>query len=337
MPNNNDTIKKQIFDKEPDEPLTADEQDILDEIIASEQPQEVNIDPNDPIFISAFRLYFNLKKDNIASWEKLSKAIGIDAHEHQFNETEPRPKTRKLLWWPIAAAAVLLIIAGVFLWNSTGVQPAYLTAATGNGEIRTVSLPDGSTVTLSAKSTIIYPEKFTGNERQVKLTGEALFEVKSDKLNPFRVTASEKNIVATGTEFNVKAYVEDTIVEATLIDGVISVDNGSEKRTLKKGEQAIITGNKISINKNVKTENITAWQQKWIIFDGETLPSIMQQIERFYNVKVTIRGTLPEIDLTGKVDASNDLSVILNTLRTNIPEANFEINKDSTSITVAIK
>lgn len=335
MPYTNDTIKKQIFDKEPDEPLTAEEQDILDELIVSEQPQKVNIDLDDPIFYSALELYLNVKKDNIASWEKLANSIGL-APIH-IQETEPRLKSRKMLWWSTAAAAVLLIITGFFWWKSTGVAPKYLTAKTGHGEIRTISLSDGSTIKLSALSTIEYPEIFNGKERHIKLIGEALFKVESDPNNPFRVSASGKDITAKGTEFNVRAYQEDTAVEATLIQGLITVDNGSEKRNLKEGEQAVISGNKISINQNVKTENITAWQQKWIIFDGETLSSIMQQIERFYNVKVTIRGTLPEFDLTGKVDANNDLNVILNTLRTNIPEANFEINKDSTRITVAIK
>ncbi|OQP58979.1 FecR family protein [Niastella populi] len=336
MPYKNDNIKKEIFNKEPDELLTAEEQDILDEIILSEQPQEINIDLNDPVFYSAFELYFKLKRDNIAPLEKIERAILGHAEEYKTEEPQPQLKTRKTLWWSAAAAAVL-IIAGVFLWNSKQVEPRYLTAKTGLGEIRTVSLPDGSTIKLSALSTIEYPAEFNGKERHIKLTGEALFKVESDAANPFRVSASGKDITAKGTEFNVRAYKEDTTVEATLIEGVITVDNGSEKKTLKKGDQAVITENKISINENIKTTNVTAWQQKWIIFDGKTLPSIMQQIERFYNVKVTIRGTLPEIGLTGKVDANNDLSVILNTLRTNIPEANFEINKDSTNITVAIK
>src|SRR5687767_11194312 len=103
MPNKTDTIKKQIFNKEPDEPLTADEQDILDEIIVSEEPQEVNIDLNDPLFISAFELYLNSKNDSLTSREKFAREIGlVQTNVHQINEPKPLYKSHRMLWWASA-------------------------------------------------------------------------------------------------------------------------------------------------------------------------------------------------------------------------------------------
>src|SRR5688572_778574 len=118
MTNHNDSIKKEIFNKEPDEPLTAEEHDILNEIIESERPQEVNIDLNDPTFYSAFELYLNLKEDNIAPSEKIKKRILGEAWVAPIEE--PQPKSRRILLWSVTVAATIILIAGFLWWNSIG-------------------------------------------------------------------------------------------------------------------------------------------------------------------------------------------------------------------------
>ncbi|MFR7808806.1 MAG: FecR family protein [Butyricimonas faecihominis] len=80
-------------------------------------------------------------------------------------------------------------------------------------------LSDGSKIYLNAGSTLRYPDQFIGDKREVFLTGEAYFEVKSDSLHPFIVHASDVAIRVLGTSFNVNAYAEGTWVKTTLVEG----------------------------------------------------------------------------------------------------------------------
>ncbi len=72
-----------------------------------------------------------------------------------------------------------------------------------------LTLSDGTRVWLNAASSITYPTVFTGNTREIKMTGEIYFEVKTNKQIPFIVVTGKDRIEVLGTSFNVNAYPED--------------------------------------------------------------------------------------------------------------------------------
>mgnify|MGYP000343872227 CR=1 FL=1 len=77
---------------------------------------------------------------------------------------------------------------------------------------------------LNADSHIYYPENLEGKTRTVYLAGEATFKVVKNPKKPFIVRAGNMDVTALGTEFNVKAYLEDELLIASLIEGKVRVD-----------------------------------------------------------------------------------------------------------------
>lgn len=108
-------------------------------------------------------------------------------------------------WFSIAAAVLLLIGAGTLTYlfsGKSGSSVDWVTLRVDN-QVRVDTLPDGSIVHINKKSTIAYPGNFT-SKREVKLTGEAFFNVKHDDAVPFSVQVEDVSVRDIGTTFNIK-------------------------------------------------------------------------------------------------------------------------------------
>jgi ferric-dicitrate binding protein FerR (iron transport regulator) len=144
------------------------------------------------------------------------------------------------LWRNFQKAAAILIIPlvlGGFFWQQFHVTDktavAYKEVFTSNGSRLVFNLDDGTKVWLNAGSSLKYPEKFTTLQRNVYLKGEAYFEVKSDKTKPFIVNTQSISVKATGTKFNVRAYLNQKESEVSLLSGKVSVSkSGTEDKAM---------------------------------------------------------------------------------------------------------
>jgi len=159
-------------------------------------------------------------------------------------------------WWYAASLLVCFALGAVVtLYFSRETQAPQATMATTAttvsaplGSKSNIILPDGSTVWLNAGSEIYYSSDFGIENRNLQLTGEAFFDVKSDSLNPFHVHTSGMTVKALGTRFNIKAYPDDPTMVATLEEGIIDVEiqtsSGgkitSQSVQLKPKEQLVI-------------------------------------------------------------------------------------------------
>ncbi|TKC62520.1 DUF4974 domain-containing protein [Pedobacter hiemivivus] len=167
------------------------------------------------------------------------------------------------------------------------------TISTPRGGTYQVRLPDGSTAWLNAASSLTYNPSLKGEEqyRNVKLSGEAYFEVAKDKEHPFVVTTDKQRIEVLGTHFNVSAYNDELSVKTTLLEGSVKVasltSTGSETKgvILRPSQQSVLNSNGISVHQIDPTTAI-AWKNGEFIFMDERLESIMQKIARWYNVEV---------------------------------------------------
>ncbi|TCC99571.1 FecR family protein [Pedobacter hiemivivus] len=167
------------------------------------------------------------------------------------------------------------------------------TISTPRGGTYQVRLPDGSTAWLNAASSLTYNSSLKGKEqyRNVKLLGEAYFEVAKDKEHPFVVTTDKQRIEVLGTHFNVSAYNDELSVKTTLLEGSVKVASltttGSETKgvILRPSQQSVLNSNGISVHQIDPTIAI-AWKNGEFIFMDERLESIMQKIARWYNVEV---------------------------------------------------
>ena len=170
------------------------------------------------------------------------------------------------------------------------VTPAQLMALSiPRGQDYHLTLADGTQVWLNADSRLEFPDRFNGNTREVRLQGEAYFEVKKDAKRPFIVHSDFLTTRVVGTSFNVRARSRrDAVV--TLVSGRVQVKAGEVAEVLTPGHQASLAGSKLAV-KAVDTYPITQWKEGFFYFDNQSLFSIMQELARWYNVNVSFDDT----------------------------------------------
>ena len=152
-------------------------------------------------------------------------------------------------------------------------------------------LNDSTEVWLNSETVLEYPERFAKDKREVSLKGEAFFKVKSDSSYPFEVRTDENfSIRVTGTELNVRNYVDEQYLKVTLIKGVVQVGNDSSSKVLSPSEQAIFDRETGSIQV-MTLENpflCVAWREGMFAFENESLEVIFAALAQWYDVKFVI-------------------------------------------------
>jgi len=169
-------------------------------------------------------------------------------------------------------------------------EVSYLEVVSAPGVITKMELPDKSKVWLNAGSSLRYPSRFTGNERNVYLSGEGYFEVQSDKQNPFYVSVNDNmKIMAHGTKFNVNAYGDEQWIETTLETGLVDVIMNKQSVLLEPSELAYYdrSNQKLSI-RPVNVDEKTAWKDGRLIFRNTSLDEVVKQLSRRYNVDIVM-------------------------------------------------
>lgn len=203
---------------------------------------------------------------------------------------------------------------------------AFNTISTPRGRQFSVVLPDGTKVWLNAASSLRYPVAFSGNTREVRITGEAYFEVAADATRPFSVRFNEKGMVEVlGTAFNINAYTDEPLVKTTLLSGSIRVN---KQQVLRPGEQANIDNNNdITIENSAETENAIAWKKGLFMMSSTDLPALFRQISRWYDIEVNMKGELPKRSFGGTIDRDVNLADIIEALNIYGVNCRLENNK----------
>lgn len=170
-----------------------------------------------------------------------------------------------------------------------------------------VVLSDNTVVYVNADSRIVYPMAFGNKERVVELEGEALFKVAKDPTRPFIVKSRGVDVLALGTEFNVRNYPSEPL-KVTLVSGSVEVSNANNcnKKRLSPGQQA-------SVDKTMNVENVDAegtvfWKDGLFYFDGVTLKEMMAEIGRWYNTDIYIENdNVAKLQLHFYADRKQDI------------------------------
>lgn len=179
--------------------------------------------------------------------------------------------------------------------TAKGFPQSYNTLATPRGAQFVLTLPDSTRVWLNNASTISFPAAFHDGWRNVRLTGEAYFEVTKNNLQPFSVIVgpegNEDTIQVLGTSFNVSAYANEPHIETTLLIGSIRVVRKGNTMKLKPGQQLISGRNgDWPPPAEVDTANIVAWKEGRFNFTGNDIFQAMRQLERWYDIQTEVRG-----------------------------------------------
>ena len=138
-----------------------------------------------------------------------------------------RPWMREVL--KVAAVVAVTVACGLYFYVSEKKEllAAMNTITVPAGQRVNLTLSDGTTVWLNARSEMVYPAVFSGAKREVKLDGEGYFEVKHDKESPFVVHTRKCDIEVLGTKFNVEAYSDSEEFSTSLMEGSVKVTDNS--------------------------------------------------------------------------------------------------------------
>ncbi len=192
----------------------------------------------------------------------------------------------------IVAAAVILLIAmpfAAYMYLGNRQSCPMLEYSAPMGEIRQITLSDGSEVVLNAGSTLSYPVEF-GRKRIVTLSGEAFFHVSASKTHPFMVRTDDICVTAHGTIFNVCDYPSDPAACAALCSGRISVSRsdgtGQEIRLIENQALTFEKATGATTVGNVETADIISWKDGDLRIRSMKLEQVMNVVERKYNVNI---------------------------------------------------
>jgi ferric-dicitrate binding protein FerR (iron transport regulator) len=275
---------------------------------------------------------FSLQKKQIESfWKSSLTTSGQQAKDRillkQMRRTMSllQPKNRIKKWHMVYAVASICIMALLvaMLWTTkrANADQQMVHYQTGIGEIQSIQLSDGTQVVLNAASSLVVPEVFSGDLRQVILMGEAYFDVAREEKRSFKIEASELEVKVLGTRFTLKNYTNDGFARVHLEEGKLMVSN-----KMKKDDSFIlIPGDEVFLNKSTRDitrnrdENESAWKNKRLVFHNNTLQEIASTLERKYGTKILILDEeMNDLRFTG--DFSNkSLREVLNLLSVSRP------------------
>ncbi|WP_259065155.1 FecR family protein [Mucilaginibacter sp. X4EP1] len=179
-----------------------------------------------------------------------------------------------------------------------------------------VALPDGTNVWLNSLSTLEYPVLFSANDRRVRLSGEAYFEVMKNKNKPFIVDVNGRmNVRVLGTHFNIMAYQDEDKISTTLLEGAVKIEdnvNPAGNKNLFPGQQADLLkeSGRIKISA-ADVEEIVAWKNGDFLFNDEDTYSIMRQLSRWYNIDIAYADGVKDQYFDASLSKYKNISEVL--------------------------
>ena len=258
------------------------------------------------------------KEETLAAWEAFEKKHISSEKEHLSFEKESIVKNEKkvskarILTWITASVAVAASLF-LFIFRSSQeisqptefsmelfsevtspkqveqtLSDGYCVVSTPAATTTLVTLSDGTRVMLNANSTLEYPASFDDAEvREVRLKGEAHFEVTKNPHRPFVVKAGEMQTQVLGTIFDVKAYRKDA-PKVTLMEGKVKVSNADTEVEMRPGQTATLQSDKIVVSK--ASPSASDWLEGDFDMDQVTLAEAMSDIGAWYNKTVVFQS-----------------------------------------------
>ncbi len=253
-----------------------------------------------------------------AQWKTLlNRMSAAEAHARQ---TRPQVRVSDRLLSSIAPRLPRLAIATglaallvVLAFRTDMFRPGMHIVTVPFGQQMQVSLPDGSSVHLSAGSTFEYPRSFDSHIRQVRLKGEGFFAVRPNHRVPFLVETTQARTRVLGTEFNVRTW--DSATEVYVKSGRVAVHSNAVQASeveVLPGQLAVCEDGPISVQPT-EPGALLSWRQGRLVFANKRLDAALAEIERTYNVPLAADPALLELSISASF-SKESLQTVLETL-----------------------
>lgn len=227
-------------------------------------------------------------------WNRLSALIS--------GEAERKKPAAPLLFVPrtrfvsvAAAIAVICLVSLTVYWlthTTSETSPLSWQTLTAEGADRSLTLPDGSSVFLREGATLTYPAAFPSASREVRLAGEAFFEIVPDVQQPFTVEAGGLYVRVLGTSFSVSAPERADTVSVILVEGKVGLNDRQRKEIVRLSPDQKADYSRKNGGYTVATvdsRRLTSWRKGVITYDNASLPEIVRLIEQTYHVSIAYR------------------------------------------------
>ncbi len=274
------------------------------------------------------------------AWE----AMPLLNEMEQFNSFEALKKINTRIsnqkttkWWisiqRVAAILLLpvLIYSGYISIRNTSLkkqQKEYVvmqTISSRQGMVTQFDLSDGTKVWLNSGSALQFPNSFTGDLREVKLTGEAYFKVAKNENQPFRVHAKDLNIEVLGTSFNVVSYEDEHQTEVVLVEGKVRLSSEIDEvqkvfGTMQPGQRAVYAEDTRKVEaQEVAVEKYIAWRDGNLVFRDDMMEDVAKRLSRWFNVEIVINDTEIKNYAYKATFRNENLTQVLNLLKISAP------------------
>lgn len=234
-------------------------------------------------------LKLNKEMDLDSRWLQLHNNIRFKRSQRHFFQIMRNVAAVLLL--PFIAATMYLYFHNKSMTESESI--AQIETECGYWQTSKVILPDGSEVLLNSGSKLRYPQRFTGNNRTVYLTGEAYFKVQADPEHRFDVKLPGGLITsAYGTEFNITAYEDLKNIEVTLVSGHVELTDADKKQSLKMQSDQCAMYSRAKKTLIITDEDVyakTAWKDGKLVFRHAGIEEIAERLSRRYNIEIEVK------------------------------------------------
>ena len=291
-----------LFRKYLSNSATADEMKELDEWIASNED---------------FHDWLENQVDDSSAEMDAEKQADILAKIHEKIAVQSKQKFVLPGWAKTVAAVALIVLmavsAAIYFRSNQPNMIQYAEIGALRGQKASVTLPDGTKITLNSESTLKYSTNYNQSDRAVELVGEAYFEVAKNKKIPFVVKAGKLEIEAKGTAFNIKAYPTDNSISTTLTEGKIEVKTPVDVLSMIPNERMEYNNADQTFRKLTLTdaEGSIGWLNDELSFENATLAEVVANFSRIYNIDIQFASeSIKEQRFTGKINNNSLLSVL---------------------------
>lgn len=257
---------------------------------------------------------------------KLYNAVLLHGEDKQVQQQAGRQQyfLRRGVARFLRVAAMIVVAFGLgYFWQSEKTEGpiAMQTISVPAGQCVNVTLPDGSNIWLNAQTTIQYPVSFNKENRQVKLDGEAYFDVAKDSKRPFIVNTKECSVEVLGTKFNIDAYSSRDKFETVLMEGSVKVsmlDDPTQAVSLKPNNKVYRSNGKL-LTQKVSNYERYRWKEGLICFVDEPFKVVMEDFEKFYGLTIVVNNQkVTQYLYTGKFKQTDGVDYALSLLQKNI-------------------
>jgi transmembrane sensor len=260
--------------------------------------------------------------DTEKAWTTVRSRIEIPAEGS--NPKKGKVVAMPFSLWKVAASVLLLIGFGILLKTLFKADETWTTVST-KAEKQLFYLPDSSQVWLNRHSTLSYT-RFEGKTREVKLSGEAFFQVKRRPDQAFRIQGNQSLTEVLGTSFNLKS-VSGKPDEVEVVTGLVafsSLKNPTSRQELKPGQKAEIEADLRVLKVENRDPNFMAWQTGRLEFNNLEMEKVVATLEGYYGIRIDIQdAAIRNCRFTGSFEAA-ELKEVLDVLSVS---ANIKIDK----------